>query len=277
MPRREQYSKTPRARSGEQGNGQGRPRTGLPAAPRALEPGVALSEAAISTSVPRDDAGVPSGLAPGGPIPSTSGNRRPQINPAVACGSSSSPAARRRWKTPPVAWWWTRRVVGSASARSSRMTRTSAQSSTTICRRRALDASPLPPRTRRAAPRDVVMVLRRGADVVSFASRSPRVTAGGPGRMSRASAAGHSPISRPTRPPPAARRHLAELDAEADRARRCAHDNREYARRPHRPRKESRRRDDAARRRETPRTFKTTTPTGSRAAATARDQVKPRR
>ena len=42
------------------GNGQGRPRTGLPAAPRALEPGVALSDVRdLDVVVLRDDAGVP--------------------------------------------------------------------------------------------------------------------------------------------------------------------------------------------------------------------------
>ena len=69
------------------GNGQGRPRTGLPAAPRALEPGVALSDVRdLDVVVLRDDAGVPLRLdVSEDPIPSTSGNRRPRDKPpAVA-------------------------------------------------------------------------------------------------------------------------------------------------------------------------------------------------
>ena len=68
------------------GNGQGRPRTGLPAAPRALEPGVALSDVRdLDVVVLRDDAGVPLRLdVSEDPIPSTSGNRRPRDDaPAV--------------------------------------------------------------------------------------------------------------------------------------------------------------------------------------------------
>lgn len=243
------------------GNGQGRPRTGLPAAPRALEPGVALSDVRdLDVVVLRDDAGVPLRLdVSEDPIPSTSGNRRPRDDPPavevsyelVSGGAETLEDAASR-------------VVVDAEGRWIRF-RSVVADDAYLCAEPDDDSPDGSARTRLLFRRGRA-ARRRGTwswsydearDVVSFASRSTpaaRLTAAGPGRMSRASAARH--FARFLRDQIARRERLAatlaELDAEADRARRRARDELTNMRDVLIARaEESRRRDDAARRRET--------------------------